>query len=151
MPRDPVFTKQIKNARSRLIGKSFYGSTITKVGVPIPARCNCPKLIPVQLANGHYAVIWKEEGKFLSPFESDNPKIERMLKHCRKMPEVCMGMGSGVMYLWLFPRNQNIKYAFCKIYYNDKSGRGDSYREVTWTKAARDRKEMREEEEQAAA
>jgi len=56
-----------------------------------------------------------------------------------------------VMYLWLFPRNQNIKYAFCKIYYNDKGGRGDSYREVTWTKAARDRKEMREEEEQAAA
>lgn len=120
MTSDIEYTRQIRNTRRRLAGKSVQGKKIIKVGRPVNNKLNAPTLIPVQLSDGTYRVLWSESGPFL---QSENPKVNTAIRNSQRMPLVAKGIGSDVMHIRTYPRRSGIKHAFIKCYYNEKADR----------------------------
>jgi len=146
--RGKEYARQCRNTQARLKGKLFNGMRIVEVGAPSDARLNGPTLVPVQFADGTYGVIWDEKrGVLLHP---DNPKAARAIKRSRSMPIARPGIGSGVVWVTAYPPKKNIAYAGIKVYYNDKEGRGDSYREVSWKRSDQLKAERKAEDKSLA-
>jgi hypothetical protein len=129
LQKDSHYQRQRRNTQCRLKGTIVKGKRIVKVGSPIDRRLNYPTLIPVQFANGTHGVLWSENP--LRLLESDNPKVNRAIRLSVKMPLVGPGIGSDVLYINVFPKKKGVVYASIKVYYNDKAGRGDLYKEMT--------------------
>lgn len=120
MNTDIEYTRQIRNTRRRLTGKSVQGKKIIKVGRPVNNKLNAPTLIPVQLADGTHRVLWSESGPFI---RSDNPRVNTAIRNSHRMPVVAKGTGSDVMHIQTYPQRPGIKHAFIKCYYNEKAER----------------------------
>ena len=129
MKKDLQYRKQRRNTQRRLKGKEIRGKRIAKVGSPIDKRLNCPTLVPVGFSDGTFGVLWEEASRqFLV---SDNSKVNKAIKNSAKMPLVGAGIAGDVLHLNTFPKKKNIAFAFIKVYYNEKAGGGDIYREVS--------------------
>ena len=122
---DTVYEVQCRKTRKRLVGVTVDRKVITDVGRPVDARANAPTLVPVQFANGTFGILWG--GRLM---ESSNPEVLKAIKASMKMPLVSAGLGSDVMHVVAYPPRKRIDRAYIKIYYNEKSDRGDTIRYV---------------------
>jgi hypothetical protein len=143
LAQDKPYINQRRRTQRALKGRMVGGQLIVKVGSPIDARNNKPSLVPFQLKNGRFGVFWGESN--MDAVIPDNPDAAKAIEYSTRMPKVGPGFGSDVVHIRAYPKKKGVKYAFIKVYFNDKAGRGDSYQEMTYKEAAAAAKAMKKE------
>jgi hypothetical protein len=76
---------------------------VAKVGTPIPASTNAPRLYPVGFEDGTYAVLL-EHGRPLVWFGKGSRGLNRAIKNSSVMPEVAT-LATGVIRIYIQDKN----------------------------------------------